>query len=720
MNRFYDDQMMMRGNRRSGSVFPDPYGMYDEPEFLNQYTNSVAAAAAAAAMGATGRGGWGGGPHMGLAGGQSSAQMPYRMGGMGGAAGYGMGYPNGGGVGGYSNPAAAMGMGMGMNMMAYPPAGLGNGGGMGFGADRYMGRGAYDDVGMGGMGVGAMGMNGMGMGGVGMMGANGGRGYPAGTSRLNTGMRSGYPAVGNSYAQGMDKPGQMKESNWNDRPNNTSSSNLLNMGSSMGSLAGSNSSESRPRAGFGQGAADFLPDPDVRGFDEYKMRWDLAEDGLNGKDAAAFKEGKGWGPQPEIIFDPLLMWRRTPDPPGIPGHSSRAASELPAAQPEAEVKIKLEKDTEAEVKKETQRLELETNIKVEPVPMKALLTAKSNRPTASALIDRAREREERDQFYRDSTRSANPFETQAHVPPAYDEEKISAMQAYFAAADTEAHPLPGLSSHASQETIMGDVSRQGSRILSSSLSGLHDSFPITKPDFSSMDKGGSQTSIATAYSDRDSTISRPRPISRHASLSDRETTRTSNTRASSSSRRSSAIPDPDFDRDRSLSPPSSRSTDHESNNPPTEHTYAQNSQNQYQNQERHGGGGVRGSHSPAVRAHRPPPIAIPASMATTPAASAALIASASSYFANGALNLPYTVPHSAGVPTGKTIGPDASLPGAALSADATGSQHQRRHKRAGDDDGLFGFEFGVDFTGAGRPNSAAHSLFSRMNRYEDD
>ncbi|KAJ3169163.1 hypothetical protein HDU88_000956 [Geranomyces variabilis] len=52
---------------------------------------------------------------------------------------------------------------------------------------------------------------------------------------------------------------------------------------------------------------DYPPDPDVRGFDEYKQKWDDLE-----RHKRFEKDVVGWGPTPKIEFDPLLMWN-TPE-----------------------------------------------------------------------------------------------------------------------------------------------------------------------------------------------------------------------------------------------------------------------------------------------------------------------------------------------------------------------------------------------------------------------
>ncbi|KAI8589007.1 hypothetical protein BDZ88DRAFT_419993 [Geranomyces variabilis] len=52
---------------------------------------------------------------------------------------------------------------------------------------------------------------------------------------------------------------------------------------------------------------DYPPDPDVRGFDEYKKKWDDLD-----RHKRFEKDVVGWGPTPKIEFDPLLMWN-TPE-----------------------------------------------------------------------------------------------------------------------------------------------------------------------------------------------------------------------------------------------------------------------------------------------------------------------------------------------------------------------------------------------------------------------
>ncbi|KAI8907601.1 hypothetical protein DFJ77DRAFT_474601 [Powellomyces hirtus] len=59
----------------------------------------------------------------------------------------------------------------------------------------------------------------------------------------------------------------------------------------------------------GGSLVDFPPDPDVRGFDEYKRRWDEVDRNARFDD----QEVAGWGPEPEVKYDPLLMWSVTPD-----------------------------------------------------------------------------------------------------------------------------------------------------------------------------------------------------------------------------------------------------------------------------------------------------------------------------------------------------------------------------------------------------------------------
>ncbi|KAI8816894.1 uncharacterized protein EV422DRAFT_274102 [Fimicolochytrium jonesii] len=573
MNRFYDDSIGFRNGRGGGGgggpVFPDLYGYgggggmmpnpYDEPDFMNQYSPV-----------GLDPGGWGAaGPHMGMAGGQAAYQM-------------GMGYHGGG----YPNATIGMSMGMGMemdmgmNMMAYPPAGV---------------LGTYDGVkvGMGGVGVG-YGMNGMRMMG-GMI--PGGRDYSLG----NNARANAAAMRGSAYGPGMGKPMQMRGSTWHDRPNNlnTAAANIglathnSGMGNSMAGL-GSNSSDthSRLRVG-GFDGQDFLPEPDVSRFDEYKLRWDER----TGNGIAKEKTVQGWGPQPEIIFDPLLMWRRTPDPPGVPGVVSCAASEVPLVTIPEDKVIKPENSVAAvpDIKNEmveqpTVQVEDAVKIKTEPgLPQPKPKQSKSTRPTAAALIDRARER---DQFYRDSTRTQST--PHPHVPPAYDEEAVSAMQAYFAAADTGS----GVSTPPStmqdgrvgiDETLMANADRS----LSSAPS-RHDS--------TRMDRSGAQRSpnpittptTAAAHSNRDTTLTRPRPISHH-----RDTTLTTIPPHATRSRPSSTLPNPERDRTRSLSPRPSRFTDHDKG---TGNTYARNSTRKYRD-----GDGVLGRSDSERRRRRRSP-----------------------------------------------------------------------------------------------------------------
>ncbi|KAI9105751.1 hypothetical protein DFS34DRAFT_27246 [Phlyctochytrium arcticum] len=52
---------------------------------------------------------------------------------------------------------------------------------------------------------------------------------------------------------------------------------------------------------------DFPSDPDVRGFEDYKKKWDQGE-------RHEPESTNGWGPQASVRYDPLLMWSKVPEP----------------------------------------------------------------------------------------------------------------------------------------------------------------------------------------------------------------------------------------------------------------------------------------------------------------------------------------------------------------------------------------------------------------------
>ncbi|TPX72400.1 hypothetical protein SpCBS45565_g00514 [Spizellomyces sp. 'palustris'] len=72
---------------------------------------------------------------------------------------------------------------------------------------------------------------------------------------------------------------------------------------------------------------DFPPDPDVRGFEEYKLRWDQTTP--KPRETSV----QGWGPPPQIKYDPLLMWSREGEP------SRTSSTTIPSPARDTQIKI---------------------------------------------------------------------------------------------------------------------------------------------------------------------------------------------------------------------------------------------------------------------------------------------------------------------------------------------------------------------------------------------
>ncbi|KAJ3187847.1 hypothetical protein HDU85_006240 [Gaertneriomyces sp. JEL0708] len=66
------------------------------------------------------------------------------------------------------------------------------------------------------------------------------------------------------------------------------------------------------RGSYNAPLLDFPADPDVRGFEDYKKRWDdiAAASDVKSKRSTA----EGWGPEPDIKYNPLLMWSPAVEP----------------------------------------------------------------------------------------------------------------------------------------------------------------------------------------------------------------------------------------------------------------------------------------------------------------------------------------------------------------------------------------------------------------------